>query len=343
MPAIHAASGALFGLAFGDAVGKDIEFTRYDTIVERYGSSGPRQLPIPALVTDDTQMALVVARALIDYGPPPYDTHALTTALRVGFVDWSTLVEGWRAPGTTCMTSCYRLQRSPRTPWQRLTQGRSKGNGANMRVAPVALVPGLSDHDMAGIAQLQAAITHGHPTALAASELTALAVRLAAEGITALDVVDALHKRCQTRRTVYREDVLGDLASWLDPGRQSNWIAFGWDECREAIERLWEALSYADDGGDACAHLGARGGTAEDCLILALYCAVRHPGDPVTAIARACATSGDSDTIAAVTGAIVGATHGLDAWPAGWAERIEYADQLAEIGEIFDAIDLPNT
>ncbi|WP_328384244.1 ADP-ribosylglycohydrolase family protein (plasmid) [Micromonospora zamorensis] len=335
MPAL-AASGALFGLAFGDGIGKDVEFKSYDGIVEQYGPGRPRQLPIPALVTDDTEMALVVARALIDHGPPPYDTTALTTALRAGFVDWSLLVEGWRAPGSTCMNSCYRLERSPLTPWQRLTNGGSKGNGANMRVAPVALVPGLSDHDMAGIAQLQAAITHGHPTALAAAELTALAVRLAAEGATPLDIVDALHKRCQTRRTVYRADVLGTLATWWAFDQPAEWIAFGWDECKTAVERLQEALSYTDDGGDACRHLSARGSTAEDCLVIALYCAARHPSDPVTAIARACATSGDSDTIAAVAGAITGAFHGLDAWPAGWADRIEYADQLAEVGEVFD-------
>lgn len=336
-----AASGALFGLAFGDALGKDVEFHTYDQIVRDHGPGGPRQLPDPALVTDDTEMALVVARALIDLGPPPYDPGQLAAALRAGFVEWGRTVEGWRAPGGTCMRSCYRLEFSPRTPWQRLTDGRSKGNGANMRVAPVAFVPGLSDHDMAGIAQLQAAITHAHPTALAASELTALAIRLAAEGMAIRDVVDALHKRCSSRRTAYREDVLGGLASWWALDEPARWIAYGWDECAAAIQRLMWAEGYADDGGDACAHLDRRGGCAEDCLTLALYCALRHPDDPVAAIARAAATSGDSDTIAAVTGAIVGAAHGLDAWPSGWVVRVEYADQLAEVGEVFDTEEVP--
>ncbi|WP_431976014.1 ADP-ribosylglycohydrolase family protein [Micromonospora haikouensis] len=331
-----AASGALFGLALGDALGKDTEFSSYATILRDHGPAGPATLPDPALVTDDTQMALVVARVLVDNGPPPYATTQLADALRAGFVDWHHAVEGWRAPGGTCMRSCYRLADSPQASWQMLTDGRSKGNGANMRVAPVAFVPGLSDHDMAGIAQLQAALTHGHPTALAASELTALAVRLAAEGMPLTDVVDALHRRCRTRQGTYRQDVLGNLATWWCLDDPTQWMTFGWTDCAAAINRLWQAYGYPDDGGDACAHLGVRGGCAEDCLALALYCALRHPGDPVAAIRRAAATSGDSDTIAAVTGAIVGAAHGLNAWPADWVERVEYADQLAEIGDLLD-------
>ena len=49
----------------------------------------------------------------------------------------------------------------------------SKGCGANMRVTPLGLMPGLTDATRAGASQLQAALTHGHSTALAASELTA--------------------------------------------------------------------------------------------------------------------------------------------------------------------------
>lgn len=66
--------------------------------------------------------------------------------------------------------------------WQEASQTGSKGCGANMRVAPVGLVPGLSEEQRSGAAQLQAALTHGHPTALAASDLMARAVYLLAQG-----------------------------------------------------------------------------------------------------------------------------------------------------------------
>ncbi len=63
----------------------------------------------------------------------------------------------------------------------------------------------------------------------------------------------------------------------------------------------------------------------------ALYCAVRHADDPVGALARGARTAGDSDSIAALAGAFVGAAHGMPGWPAQWADRIEYADQLAAL------------
>jgi hypothetical protein len=46
---------------------------------------------------------------------------------------------------------------------------------------------------------------------------------------------------------------------------------------------------------------------------------------------RAARTSGDSDSIAALAGAFVGAAHGLAAWPADWVDRIEYAEQLGAV------------
>src|SRR5579859_7113390 len=60
------ATGSMFGLAYGDALGKPTEFLRLDEIVYRYGPRGPQELPDDALVTDDTQMALSVADALFD-------------------------------------------------------------------------------------------------------------------------------------------------------------------------------------------------------------------------------------------------------------------------------------
>jgi ADP-ribosylglycohydrolase len=40
-----------------------------------------------------------------------------------------------------------------------------------------------------------------------------------------------------------------------------------------------------------------------------------HPGDPWQACLTAASLGGDSDTIAAMTGAIAGACHGMDCWP----------------------------
>ncbi|MFK3980121.1 ADP-ribosylglycohydrolase family protein [Micromonospora sp. NPDC050397] len=326
------ASGSLFGLAYGDAFGKPTEFMTVAEIETRYGPGGPRDLPgNPALVTDDTQMALAVGWALHD--APDATPEALEPLLRARFLDWAASPDNNRAPGMTCLRACGELAKGG--PWQAATVAGSKGCGANMRVTPVGLVPGYDLDTLAGVAQLQAGLTHGHPTALAASELTAYAVRVLCDGAALADLPDLLRRRAIGQRAVYRDDWLGWL--WQRPGIGSpaEFVARGWDECLDALHRLDVALSRPDDGGDPCLATG-EGWIAEEALATALLCALRHPGDPVAALARAATTSGDSDSIAALTGAFLGAAGGLAIFPAGWLDRIEYADQLAALGVTWD-------
>ncbi|MDX3658966.1 ADP-ribosylglycohydrolase family protein [Streptomyces sp. ID05-26A] len=320
-------AGSWYGLAFGDALAKPTEFLTVEEIDRQFGPDGPDDLTgDPALVTDDTQMALAVAWALRDAGHLTAD--ALEPRLRERFVAWAHSPENNRAPGMTCLRACGGLAEG--APWVEATIKGSKGCGANMRVTPVGLVPGLDLDVLAGVSQLQAAMTHGHPTALAASELTAYATRLLVDGADLADVPAALLARCAERRSLYLEEWLGSL--WQMPGATTpaDFIARGWDECVAALELLVAALARPDDGLDACLATG-EGWIAEEALATGLYCAVRHAGNPVACLVRAARTSGDSDSIAALAGAFVGAAHGLDAWPADWVTRIEYADQLAAL------------
>ncbi|GAB1646821.1 ADP-ribosylglycohydrolase family protein [Krasilnikovia sp. MM14-A1259] len=325
------ATGSLFGLAYGDALGKPTEFLTVEKIVARYGPGGPRDLEgAPALVTDDTQMALAVAHALHDAALTPDD---LEPQLRARFVAWWRSPDNNRAPGGTCLSACSRLARPGR--WQHATVVASKGCGANMRVTPVGLVPGLDLDMLAGVAQLQAALTHGHPTGLAAAELTAYAVRLLRDGAD-LDALPAmLRAHCASQRRRYHHDWLGDLWCVARASTPESFIAFGWDECAAAVDRLSEALIHPDRGADPCAATGAAW-IAEEALATGLYCALLFPDNPVTALARAATSSGDSDSIACLTGAFLGAAGGMSIWPDRWFTRIEYADQLAALGAIWD-------
>ncbi|MFC7547521.1 ADP-ribosylglycohydrolase family protein [Plantactinospora sp. GCM10030261] len=326
------ASGSLFGLAYGDALGKPTEFLQIDEIVRRYGPTGPRRLDgDPALVTDDTQMALAVGWALRE--APAATSPVLEPLLRDRFVAWSVSPENNRAPGMTCLRACAAL--SEGLPWQQATVAGSKGCGANMRVTPVGLVPGWDLDTLAGVAQLQAGLTHGHPTALAASELTAYAVRVLRDGAAPAELPALLRARALDQRRTYRAEWLGDL--WQRPGVSDpvEFISRGWAECLGALDRLDAALAEPDDRGDPCRATG-EGWIAEEALATALLCTLRHADDPVAALARAATTSGDSDSIAALAGAFLGAAHGMAGWPAGWADQIEYADQLAALGAAWD-------
>ncbi|MET7443201.1 ADP-ribosylglycohydrolase family protein, partial [Streptomyces sp. NPDC005568] len=168
----RAATGSLIGLALGDAMGFPTEFDDVPAILAKCGPWREMDLPRPAIVTDDTQMTLALGRGLrtaMDRGS--LGAEALERSVRREFVDWSRSPENNRAPGRTCLVACDLLA-SERRLWQDASQIHSKGCGANMRVAPLGLIRGLSDEQRAGAAQLQAALTHGHPTALAASDLT---------------------------------------------------------------------------------------------------------------------------------------------------------------------------
>jgi ADP-ribosylglycohydrolase len=328
------ASGALFGLAYGDAAGAPTEFLTMKEITRRYGPEGPRDIGT-GRVTDDTQMTLAVAAALVQ--ATPLTPASLAARLRERFLDWWRSPDNNRAPGTTCLRACASLAaRGGERRWQDATVIGSKGCGANMRVAPVGLVSGFTDDERAGAAQLQAALTHGHPTGLAASELTAFAIWWLRSGaVDPAGLPAALRGRAVAQRTTYRDDWLGDL--WrraADPDPES-FIARGWDDCLAAFDRLDGALAHPDREGDPCERTGAAW-IAEEALATSLYCFLLFPDDPVAAIARGAASSGDSDSIACLAGAYAGAYHGLAAWPAGWAERIEYRDELARYGAAWD-------
>ncbi|MCP2336424.1 ADP-ribosylglycohydrolase family protein [Actinomadura rupiterrae] len=328
-------SGSLFGLAYGDALGAPTEFLNMKQIHERFGQDGPRDFErTPALVTDDTQMALAVAEGLVDaLRNPPFTAKLITPMWRRRFVDWLHDPENNRAPGNTCLRACERLDRG--LPWEEATQIGSKGCGANMRVTPVGLAPGLTDDSLAGASQLQAALTHGHPTALAASELTAFTTRWLADGMAPAALPATLRERALAQRTVYREDWLGALWTHAQDASPEAFIARGWDDCLAVLDRLDAALLHPDRTADPCAATGA-GWIAEEAFATGLYCFLLFPDDPVSAIWRGAASSGDSDSIACLAGAFAGAHQGMDAWPTEWSSQIEYSARLQTIAKAWD-------
>ncbi|MDQ1030437.1 MULTISPECIES: ADP-ribosylglycohydrolase family protein [Streptomyces phaeochromogenes group] len=331
----HAATGALVGLALGDALGFPTEFNDVPSILAKCGPWREMELPTPAYVTDDTQMTLALGRGLrtaMDRGL--LGPRELEEPVRKEFIAWNRSPENNRAPGNTCLRACDLLEREG-LPWQDASQIHSKGCGANMRVAPLGLISGLSDEQRAGAAQLQAALTHGHPTALAASDLTAHAVRLLAQGAEPTGLVGLLRSYAYENRTRYNERWLGDLWTRSQDPTPTHFISRGWDECLEALERLQRALRSPSPETDPCLATGA-GWIAEEALATGLLCFLLFVDEPVTALRRAACTSGDSDSIACLAGAFAGAYLGADAWPTEWADRIEYQGDLMALGALWD-------
>lgn len=283
-------------------------------------------------MTDDTQMMLAVGEALVQLSGP-LDVHAVEGPLRAAFVAWLDSPDNNRAPGRTCLEACKALKEGQ--PFSIATIAGSKGCGANMRTQPVGLLS-LNGDERAGLAQFQAALTHGHPTALAAADLTATAIAFLTEGETPTRLLERLQTYAHGERLKYHEAWLGPL--WRRPGATTpeDFIARGWDECLGALDRVTSALAIADREADPCLATGA-GWVAEEALATGLLCFLLDPDDPLATVRRAAVTSGDSDSIACLAGSFAGARHGLNAWPASWVERIEYRDRLAALGCAWDA------
>jgi ADP-ribosylglycohydrolase len=320
--------GCLFGTAFGDALGAPTEFMRSTAQIRAaFLPDGPREpRGTPWRVTDDTQMMLAVGDALLEAIDTPDLRTAAPGALSRAFVRWYHDPDNNRAPGNTCLRACEGIIRGQ--GWMEATVMGSKGCGANMRVQPVGLLDParFTDAEVAGLAQLQAAITHGHPTGLAAADLTARAIRLLITGTAPADLSGQLRAWAMSQREVYHADWLGAL--WRrsqDPSPQA-FMRRGWEECLGILDRLDAALLNppADDPCDAT----GEGWIAEEALGSGLLCFLLYAHSPQDAIWRGAVTRGDSDSIACLAGAFAGAWHGMGGWPEGWAARVEYKEDL---------------
>jgi len=120
-------AGCLFGLAFGDALGAPTEFLSVAEILSRWPPAGPVELTShPALVTDDTQMALAVGEALAEaLGRRALSPESAEPLFRSAFVAWLNSPDNNRAPGMTCLRACEALEAGRH--WLEATVKSSKG------------------------------------------------------------------------------------------------------------------------------------------------------------------------------------------------------------------------
>ncbi|MFI5718442.1 ADP-ribosylglycohydrolase family protein [Nocardia sp. NPDC051750] len=324
--------GTLVGGAVGDALGWRIEFLSLANIRSRYGAAGVTEFvpgPVPGAspeITDDTQMTLFTAEGLLRC-PPGADP---VPALRRAYLRWLATQrtahppaepDGWlagltflyavRAPGNACMTGLERQSAGYAAPRPFGEPGpvnaHSKGCGTVMRSAPFGLTgagPGAAFDLAARCGQL----THGHPTGYLAAGAFAALVDHLVRGSAFRPALDQITARL---RAV--------------PGGE------------ETVAALNHAVTVADSGpatAEGVEQVG-QGWVAEECLAIAVYCALHaeRTGDVRGALLLAVNHSGDSDSTGAVAGNLVGAGHGLSALPAEWAGAVEGRDVLIQVAD----------
>jgi len=313
---LAAFEGAMLGLAVGDALGFPAEFRTRGQILASFGPAGLTDLVAlhdpawperphilgtrhPAgTVSDDTQMTIALAEGLLD--APAGDLDARMTAVARRFCTWAQAPDNDRAPGNTCLEGCARLAAG--MPWRTAGVAASKGCGSAMRVAPIGLLYGRDPAAVLEVARASSLLTHGHDAAVEGAAAAALLVAL------------ALDKR--TPRQMY-EAVMQEVAPRSADLRR----------CFELLPGLLGAppeVALSRDG------LG-EGWVAEEAVASALWCLWREPDDYRRAVLLAANTTGDSDSIACITGGIAGALHGAAAIPAVWRERVEHVATLRDL------------
>lgn len=287
--------GALLGLALGDAWGRPLEFLKDERV---------RTEPVLAdelCWTDDTLMALTLGEALSGLAPDAPD-GAIGRAAGGALATWATDPRTREiAADPTCLQAARTWSR--KRDWRACGIRSSDGSSVLPRVVPVAMTfAGARAEEAAAIA---ARVTHDNPHAIEA----AVALTRVMAGLLAGDPLDAA--------------LVARAAAGLEEGTKRG-IATS-KALEAARERLApsEAPAWLDE---AAIPPGDGGWRAPSALALALVAATSWEGHE--AIDKAGRILGDSDGVAALTGAFVGAWKGPGAFPVDWLQRVPEVSRI---------------
>src|SRR4051812_18645326 len=170
--------GCLLGLVVGDALGAPYEALTDQDIFFTFGSTRElvsRPSAERLYFTDDTQMTIGVAEALVDGG------ETVEASLCRAFTS-NYDPERKYGPGARRILEAMIAGEDWRGLAASIFPGGSLGNGAAMRVAPVGLLFSDDQDRLAEQATASALPTHLHPLGIEGARLMALAVALAARG-----------------------------------------------------------------------------------------------------------------------------------------------------------------
>jgi poly(ADP-ribose) glycohydrolase ARH3 len=168
----------------------------------------------------------------------------------------------------------------------------SRGNGAAMRIAPVSVRFAGDPKRLRAEAARSARVTHAHPVGIDAAVVQAAAIGAALWGKGILDAARA------AADSEEMQSGLRDVAALLEASTELAEVAAGLGCSSDAVESV-------------CA---------------AVYAALAHPHFE-QAVSFAVRLGGDTDTVAAMTGAIVGARDGAQSIPARWLDALEDGDR----------------
>jgi ADP-ribosyl-[dinitrogen reductase] hydrolase len=293
------AQGCILGQLAGDALGAQVEFRSGQSIRSEY-PDGVRDLadggPFETLAgqpTDDSEMALMLARSLVHEGR--YDAGAALDAY-LHWWDSSPFDYG----GTT--RAALEAARRGKSREERLelaarsAMRQSQANGSLMRISPLAVFGWSRPEEVVEWARQDSGLTHPNPVCREACAAFVRAIAAALGGAGAGSCYNAALQEAGRGGDAAVLEAL-NLAADEPPERpddhRSGWVLIA---LQNAFYRLLHSSSF------------------EEALVETLAC------------------GGDTDTNAAICGALLGAVHGRDAIPAPWRRLVLTCRPMPEAG-----------
>lgn len=295
---IDRAFGALAGMAIGDALGMPSQTLTRAQIRQHYGQITGFVAPYPdhpvshglvaGQVTDDTEQALMLAARLID-GRGQIDERQLAEDLLTWEADIK--ARGLRdllGPSTKAALAAM-LEGTP------IAQTGRNGttNGAAMRIAPVGIatpadpIAGLVDQ-----VEHACRMTHNTGEAIAGAAAVAAVISCGLEGLSFDDAVPTALRAAREGQN--RGHRVGE---------------------RDMAARVEAALKAAQSGTDSIAEKIGTSVASHESVAAAFGVVRLTKGDPWQATLIAANLGDDTDTIAAIAGAMAGACSGVSALP----------------------------
>jgi ADP-ribosylglycohydrolase len=315
--ALDRAYAVLAGLAVGDALGMPTQALAREDVVKDFGMmiesfqpSSPAH-PFAAglaagTVTDDTEQALILAELLLE-------NHEIFDARRYArkLLEWEQSVRQ-RGLSDLLGPSTKQALLNIELGMDLEESGRSgTTNGAAMRIAPAGIR--WPTHDLKGlvhhVVQISA-ITHNTSVALSAAAAVAAVVSAGIEGLALEDALDFGVRAGEMAQN------FGDPTPGADlPARIVAAMEIG--RAHEGVELI-----------DAIIEKVGTSVASQESVPAAFAVLVSCRADSWSACRLAASLGGDSDTIAAMAGAMSGACNGSASFPAGVIDLVETKNSL---------------
>ena len=288
----------MIGAAIGDGLGAWREGRR---IAEKEDIASLAERVEELAYTDDTHMTIGVVESLIQ--SRGFDGEHMAQTFIKNYE-----AEPWRGYGPGPPRVFRMIKRGE--PWDsaasKIYRGGSFGNGSAMRVAPIGLLYSNNPAKLREIAYKSSSITHSHELGKEGAALQAYAVALALN--------------TPSDEEIDREAFLLKLQNFAQTQLY-----------KEKIANTKELLGE-QDRARVVAVLG-NGIEALNSVPTAIYCFLKQPKSYKDSVIYAISLGGDTDTIASMAGAILGAYLGIEAIPQEWRLKLEnkaYIEDLAE-------------